>query len=101
MRNTILKKNSTRPERILAEELKNHHIPFRHRVLIKGKECDFLIGNLVIEVGNHKGNPYKNAELLNAGYSLYTFSNQEVISNRLQVINSILKWHHQEKEQLM
>ena len=97
MRCTILKRNSTKAERRLAEQLKNSHIPFRHRVKILGYECDFLIGNLIVEVGNHKGNPEKNAKLLSAGYSLYTIHNSEA-KNIINQIKNI--WQQSEKEQV-
>jgi very-short-patch-repair endonuclease len=89
MRTIIKKTNSTKPERILAEQLKSNHIPFRHRVKILGYEADFLIRDkLIVEIGNHKGNPIKNGLFLSNGYSVYTFSNQQVP----QCINQIIKW---------
>ncbi len=98
MRTLIKIKNSTKAERILGEELKNFHIPFKHRVKIFDRECDFLVDNwLVIEVGNHKGNSEKNAQLLSSGYSLYTVANHEV-RNKINQIKKI--WlEHQVKVQ--
>ena len=97
MRNIILKNNSTKAERVLAEQLKDSHIPFRHRVLIRGYECDFLVGGkLIIEVGGHKRKPGKDSILLSNGYSLYVFTNQEVFNQ--QAIKLI--WHYLKTTQI-
>ena len=99
MRSIITKKNSTKPERILAENLKRSHIPFRHRLKIKGYEVDFLIGDrIVVEIGNHKGNPIKNSAIISAGYDILTYSNDEASS----CIGQIIKlWQIQAERQQM
>lgn len=97
MRTIIRKKNSTKAERRLAEQLKVNHIPFRHRVKIGKYECDFVINNLVVEIGNHKGNSEKNKYILENGYHLYTFGNKDIS----QCIELIKKWLCQEQKQQM
>jgi len=90
MRTLLIKKNSTKAERIVGEELKRRHIPFRHRVLIDGREYDFLIGKrLIVEIGNHIVKKEKNIDILNKGYSLFDFSNEEVVVNLQMIIKKI------------
>lgn len=46
----ILKKQSTKPERRLADVLIKNHIPFKFREIIEGREVDFVIGRVIVEV---------------------------------------------------
>lgn len=78
MRNIILKTNSTKPERKFAEYLKRHHIPFKHRVKICGREIDFLVGKRAIEIDGHAQNIHKNEELVKAGYIPIHYTNKEI-----------------------
>lgn len=90
MRTLLLKKNSTKAERIVAEMLKREHIPFKHRIIINGREYDFLIGkHLIIEIGNHITLKDKNIEILNLGYDLLDFSNEEIVGSRERIISKI------------
>lgn len=78
MRYNINKINSTKPERIFYEVLKELKIPFRHRWLIEGRECDFLINNYVIEINGHKQDVEKNRILAELGYIPIHLNNSEI-----------------------
>ena len=85
----ILKKHSTKTERIVYEVLKELHIPFRHRWLIRGREVDFVIGKYVIEIDGHEQDGEKNLQLIEMGYVPIHFSNQEIINNRDKIKNQL------------
>lgn len=85
----IFKKQSTKPERIVYEVLKELHIPFKHRWLINGKEVDFVINKICIEIDGHQQNTDKNVMLANLGYIPIHLHNSEV--NRDSIINLIKK----------
>jgi very-short-patch-repair endonuclease len=89
MRKNILKKHSTKSERIVYEILKDLKIPFRHRWLISGKEVDFLIGNKVLEINGHEQDGMRNHLLANLGYIPIHINNTEV-SNRESVKKLII-----------
>ena len=79
MRYSILKKHSTKPERIVYESLKELRIPFKHRWLVKGLEVDFIIGKYVLEIDGHlQENSKKNEILVKAGYIPIHIQNYEV-----------------------
>ena len=86
----IVKKYSTKPERILYEVLKELHIPFKHRWLVGGREIDFVIfDNVCIEIDGHEQDGEKNAKLVEAGYIPIHLHNSEV--TREKIINLIKK----------
>jgi len=86
----IVKKYSTKPERILYEVLKELHIPFKHRWLVGGREIDFVIfDNVCIEIDGHEQDGEKNAKLVKAGYIPIHLHNSEV--TREKIINLIKK----------
>lgn len=85
----IFKKHSTKPERVVYEILKELHIPFKHRWLINGKEVDFVINKICIEIDGHQQNTDKNVMLANLGYIPIHLHNSEV--NRNNIINLIKK----------
>ncbi len=88
----ILKKHSTKPERIVYEILKENHIPFKFRWIIKGHEIDFLIyDKFIIEIGDHKQSVEKNRLLLESGYHLKQLSNQEVYKNN-KLTKFLISW---------
>jgi len=89
MRYNIQKKNSTKSERQFYELLKQNRIPFKHRWLIEGFEIDFLVNNYCIEIGNHEQNFLKNKTLLEKGYSIIHFENNEI--NLININNLINK----------
>ena len=47
---SLTKRHSTKVERKIAEILKNHRIPFKTKWRIDGREVDFLIGRVIIEI---------------------------------------------------
>lgn len=81
MRIIINKQNSTKPERIFGELLKQNHISFKHRVKIANKEIDFLIRKYAVEINGHPQNTDKNEELVKLGYIPIHYSNKEVNQN--------------------
>jgi len=81
MRVNLDKKHYTKAERIFGEILKKNHISFRAKVVIEGREIDFLIGKNAIEIGNHPQNTLKNKHILEAGYSLFFITNIELYTN--------------------
>ena len=88
----LIKKHSTKPERKIYEILKENHIPFKFRWIIKGLEVDFLIyDKFVIEIGDHKQSVEKNRLLLENGYHLKQLSNQEVYKNN-KLTKFIISW---------
>ena len=78
MRYQILKKNSTKPERIVYEALKELHIPFKFRWILNGREVDFLIGNVVLEIDGHEQDGEKNHMLAELGYIPLHLHNSEI-----------------------
>jgi len=76
----LKKGKSTKAERRFAEILKKNHIPFRAKVIVKGREIDFLIGRYAIEISGHIQDPSRNEELVRLNYVPIHFSNQEIFS---------------------
>lgn len=85
MRTNILKKNSTKSERIMYEILKELRLPFKHRWTIAGREIDFLVGNICIEIDGHEQDIDKNNLLVSLGYSPIHIHNNELIADRTKV----------------
>lgn len=75
----IIKKHSTKAERVFYEILKELKIPFRHRWVIEGREIDFLIGNIAIEIDGHKQDANKNNWLVEKGYTPIHLENKELL----------------------
>ncbi len=74
--------------------LQESRLPFRMKVIINGREADFLVGStLIVEVGNHPGENDKNKIFLEAGYDLLDFSNDELREQKALVINKIKKFY--------
>lgn len=88
----IFKVHSTKPERIVYEILKKHHLPFKFRWLIKGREVDFLVGKTVIEIQDHIQDPEKNKMIVEAGYNLLYLTNKEIYEDKNKVEKHILQW---------
>lgn len=95
MRYSILKKDSTKHERIVYEVLKEFKIPFKHRWLVQGREVDFIIGNYVLEINGHDQDIIKNEMLAEQGYIPIHLHNSEI--TRENIINFIkeIKWRQQ------
>lgn len=81
MRYNINKNNSTKSERIVYEILKENHIDFKHRWIINGREVDFLIGNIALDIDGHEQDTHKNQMLLEEGYIPVHLTNKEVRDN--------------------
>ena len=81
MRKLLDKKHFTKPERIFGEILKRNHIPFQTKIKIEGREIDFLIGKVAVEIGNHSQDTLKNKSILENGYHLHFITNEELYSN--------------------
>lgn len=89
MRINTPKKNFTRAERIFARILQDHHISFKTKVIIGGREIDFLIGQFAIEIDGHPQDASKNSLLADLGYIPIHFTNDEVYKNRNELINKL------------
>jgi hypothetical protein len=93
----IQKSSSTKSERRFGEILKKLHVPFKHRVILFGREIDFLIGNTAVEIGDHPQDVSKNKKLLEGGYSLIFFSNVSLreapdLVEKHIINNWLIKW---------
>lgn len=94
MRNEIkkLKKGkSTKAERRFLELLKRQRIPFKTKVRIEGREIDFLIGRIAIEIDGHTQDVFKNRMLVYQGYLPMHFYNWEINDNLIDWLKQI-KW---------
>ena len=81
MRKQLLKLkhgHSTKAERRFVELLKELRIPFKAKVMIQGREIDFLIGKYAIEVDGHRQDVEKNKMLMSEGYNPIHFNNWEI-----------------------
>jgi very-short-patch-repair endonuclease len=76
--NKLKHHNSTKAERRFSEILKRNHIRFRTKVKIGGREVDFLIGKVAIEIDAHPQDVEKNWKLIDLGYSPIHFNNWEI-----------------------
>lgn len=79
----LLKKNSTKPERIVYEVLKELHIPFKHRWLIDKREVDFVLGKVALEIDGHEQDVKKNNRLVELGYIPIHLHNSEITKERI------------------
>jgi very-short-patch-repair endonuclease len=96
----LTKKNSTKIERIIADFLRRNKIPFKAKVLIGGREVDFLIDNrIILEVDGiiHK-EPFKIKKdtekllvLIEKGYSIFLRLSAKEARNKNNLINLIKK----------
>ena len=76
--NKLKKNHSTKAERRFSEILKRNHIRFRTKIKIGGREVDFLIGKIAIEIDAHPQDVEKNWKLIDLGYSPIHFNNWEI-----------------------
>ena len=74
----ITKGHSTKSERKFMEMLKKLHIPFRYKVEVRGREVDFIIGNLAVEIDGHPQSKSKNEMLAQAGYDILHLNSWEI-----------------------
>lgn len=87
----IQKRHSTKPERIVYEVLKELRIPFRHRWIINGREVDFIIGKIALEIDGHDQDGEKNHMLAELGYIPIHLHNSEVNKD---IIKQLLNEHY-------
>ena len=82
-------------ERTLADMLIKGKVPFKFREVINGRECDFVIGRVVVEVDGvihqqkRAKDISKNEMLVKFGYTPLHFSAKEVRNNALEVFREI------------
>lgn len=62
----------------MHEVLKELRVPFKHRWIIEGREVDFLIGNVCLEINGHEQDEVKNQILAEKGYVPVHLHNDEV-----------------------
>lgn len=74
----LSKKHSTKSERVFYEVLKELKISFRHRWIVDGREIDFIVGKLAIEIDGHVQDGTKNELLVANGYIPIHFNNKEI-----------------------
>lgn len=90
MRRNIYKHSSTKAERVFAELLKRNRIPYQYKIKVEGREVDFIIGKLAIEINGHPERLEKNKILLESGYIPVNIPNAEVLATRNELIHKIL-----------
>lgn len=90
MRVIITKRSSTKAERLFAEILKKNHIPFIHRAKIEGKEIDFLIGNIAVEIDGHNQSSERNHWLHSKGFDPIHYQNNALYNDIFSVEESII-----------
>lgn len=86
MRKNTPKKNFTKAERIFARLLQDNQIPFEAKVIIQGREIDFLVGRYAIEIDGHPQDTVKNILMVSAKYTPIHFTNEEVYKDRNKLI---------------
>lgn len=69
---------STKAERRFAERLKQRRIPFRTKVIIGGREVDFVVGPYAIDIDGHDQDGEKNRMLVLQGYTPLHINNRSV-----------------------
>lgn len=90
MRYNIDKKHSTKTERIVYEVLKEMKIPFKHRWIIGGREIDFVIDKICIEIDGHEQDVEKNNQLVKLGYTPIHLHNSEITKENIKrIINKL------------
>jgi len=76
------------------EILKKNHIPFKAKVVVKGREVDFLLGlkfQYAVDIDGHDQDGAKNVHLVRAGYIPIHFSNQEILLYDKELLTNKLK----------
>lgn len=91
MRVLLLKKTSTKAERIFAEILKRNRIPFEHRKKIEGREIDFIIGKYAVEIDGHDQDSARNRWLVLKGFVPVHYHNRLLRNDPRYVEESITK----------
>ena len=71
------------------EILKKNHIPFKTKVIVKGREVDFIIGKYAVDIDGHDQDGLKNVHLVGAGYIPIHFSNEEILTLKEKLLTKI------------
>lgn len=74
----------------MHELLKELHLPFRHRWLVDGREVDFIVGKLALEINGHEQDQEKNNMLVLLGYVPIHIHNSEILTNRELIKHKLL-----------
>ena len=85
----LTKNQSTKAERRFCELCKKLHIPFRTKVVIGGREIDFVIGRYAIEIDGHEQDSSKNIMLVNEGYIPVHLNNWHINDSLVDWLKSI------------
>ena len=83
----LRKRFSTKSERKIAEILKRNHISFRTKQKINGREVDFIIGRLALEIDGdvHRHIDSEREQMLwNAGYIPIHISIKEIYEKAIE-----------------
>lgn len=75
--------------------LKRLKLPFRHRWIIHGREVDFVVGKLAIEIDGHEQDEHKNNLLVEAGYTPVHLHNSECDEKTINQLLETHKWLYQ------
>lgn len=86
MRPIFDKKHYTKSERIFIRVLQEMRIPFKAKVIIAGREVDFIVGSYAIEINGHNQDPLKNEMLVQNGYTPIHIQNLEITKPYLKKI---------------
>lgn len=77
---------STKAERRFAERLKQMRVRFKTKVIIAGREVDFVIGRYAIEINGHGQDTEKNEMLVREGYIPLHVANRDVLTTSLKYL---------------
>ena len=86
MRYNITKAHSTKSERIVYEALKELGLSFKHRWMVNGREIDFIVGKIAIEIDGHEQDSKKNDMLIQEGYFPLHIHNQDINKEQIKEI---------------
>lgn len=91
----VRKSSSTKSERIMIEILKRNHITFEHRKKVLGREIDFIIGKLAVEIDGHEQSSKRNDWLVRQGFTPVHYTNKGIQTNRKEIEDDIISkiWH--------
>lgn len=63
-------------------------MPFKHRWIINGREVDFVIGKIALEIDGHEQDEEKNQMLAELGYTPLHLHNSEITKETiLELLN--------------
>lgn len=73
------------------ELLKKHHIPFKAKAMIGGREVDFIVGHYAIDIDGHEQDASKNEMLVNRGWIPIHYYNSEIKEEIIYAFNQFSK----------